>query len=233
MSAGSAVASTVPMSELSGRDVDALHGRPKPIKVALHTADPVSRAGIEASLADRARVLLAPPEAEDIEVALLVVDRVDELVVQAVRRLRRGRDATVVLVVSHVDDQALLTAIEAGVSGFVRRGDATSDGLLTAIRQAADGCGALPPDLVGRLMTHVGDLHDRVLGPQGLHAHGLSDREIEVLRLVADGHGTAEIADELSYSERTIKNVIQGVTARLQLKNRSHAVAYALRHGLI
>jgi DNA-binding NarL/FixJ family response regulator len=61
----------------------------------------------------------------------------------------------------------------------------------------------------------------------------LSDRETHVLRLVADGKDTHQIARELSYSERTVKNVLHDVTTRLQLRNRSHAVAYALREGLI
>jgi DNA-binding NarL/FixJ family response regulator len=54
-----------------------------------------------------------------------------------------------------------------------------------------------------------------------------------VLRLVADGLDTAEIATKLSYSQRTIKNILHDITSRLHLRNRSHAVAYALRHGLI
>jgi DNA-binding NarL/FixJ family response regulator len=62
---------------------------------------------------------------------------------------------------------------------------------------------------------------------------GLTEREIEVLRLVADGFDTSEIAGSLAYSERTIKNIIHDVTARLNLRNRSHAVAYAVRQGLI
>jgi len=54
-----------------------------------------------------------------------------------------------------------------------------------------------------------------------------------VLRLVAEGWDTAQIATKLSYSERTVKNVLHDVTTRLQLRNRSHAVAYAMREGLI
>ncbi|HWB72974.1 MAG TPA: helix-turn-helix transcriptional regulator [Egibacteraceae bacterium] len=61
----------------------------------------------------------------------------------------------------------------------------------------------------------------------------LNRREVEVLRLVAEGLDTAEIANHLSYSERTIKNVIHDATMRLNLRNRTHAVAYALRQGLI
>ena len=61
----------------------------------------------------------------------------------------------------------------------------------------------------------------------------LAQREVDVLRLVADGYDTAQIAHRLCYSERTVKNVLHGVTTRLQLRNRSHAVAYAVREGLI
>ncbi len=57
--------------------------------------------------------------------------------------------------------------------------------------------------------------------------------EIDVLRLLADGHDTGEIARQLSFSERTVKNVVHDVTTRLQLRNRSHAVANASREGWI
>jgi DNA-binding CsgD family transcriptional regulator len=62
---------------------------------------------------------------------------------------------------------------------------------------------------------------------------GLTPREVEVLRLVADGMDTQEIANQLRFSERTIKNVLHDITSRFHLKNRSHAVAYAMREGLI
>jgi DNA-binding NarL/FixJ family response regulator len=101
------------------------------------------------------------------------------------------------------------------------------------ITGAARGEGSVPPDLLGRLLDQVGTLQRGVLGPRGLTFNGLATREIEVLRLVADGCDTSEIADRLAYSERTVKNVLHDVTTRLQLRNRSHAVAYALRQGLI
>ena len=69
--------------------------------------------------------------------------------------------------------------------------------------------------------------------PRGLTISGLTEREVEVLRLVADGFDTAEIAKKLSYSERTIKNILHDVVSRFGLRNRAHAVAYALREGLI
>ena len=91
----------------------------------------------------------------------------------------------------------------------------------------------MPPNLVGELLKHIERLQRDVLTPNGLNASGLTPREIDVLRLMADGMDTNEIAGELFYSERTVKNVIYGVTHRLKLRNRSHAVAYALRAGMI
>ena len=67
----------------------------------------------------------------------------------------------------------------------------------------------------------------------GAPVSGLAPREIDVLRLVAEGMDTGEIASKLSYSERTVKNVVHGLTTRLQLRNRAHAVAYAFREGYI
>ena len=91
----------------------------------------------------------------------------------------------------------------------------------------------VPGDLLARLLHQVGRLQRQVLAPRGIDLSGLTDREIAVLRLVAEGLDTSEIARRLCYSERTIKNVIHDVTSRLQLRNRSQAVAYAMREGLI
>lgn len=63
--------------------------------------------------------------------------------------------------------------------------------------------------------------------------NALSAREIDILRFIADGYGNAHIARSLSCSQHTVKNVIHGMMARLQLRNRAHAAAYAVRAGLI
>jgi DNA-binding NarL/FixJ family response regulator len=72
-----------------------------------------------------------------------------------------------------------------------------------------------------------------VLSPRGLTFTGLTEREVSVVRLLAEGYDTAEIARRLYYSERTVKNIIHDITSRLELRNRTHAVAYAIREGLI
>ncbi|MGW0883259.1 response regulator transcription factor [Streptomyces sp. NPDC002671] len=167
------------------------------------------------------------------EVVVLVVHTIDADVLRQLRHIRRTSTARTVLVTTDIDEQQLVSAAECGVSGVVRRAEATPDHLIHVIGTAVNGDGHLPPDLVGRLLESIGRLENQVLAPRGLSFAGLQDREIEVLRLVAEGFDTADIAAKLSYSERTIKSVMHAVMSRLELRNRSHAVAYAMRQGLI
>jgi DNA-binding NarL/FixJ family response regulator len=97
----------------------------------------------------------------------------------------------------------------------------------------ARGEAVLPGDLVGRLLDHVGQLQRSLLDPNGPGLSTLTAREADMLRLVSEGFDTAEIATKMSYSERTVKNVLHEVTTRLQLRNRAHAVGFAMRQGLI
>ena len=147
--------------------------------------------------------------------------------------MRKDGRPQLMLVATAVDDAALVLAAEAGVAGLLRRSDANPDTLVRTIRRVASGEGEVPPDLLGRLLEQVGRLQRQVLAPRGLTFSGLTPRETEVLRLVADGHDTSEIALRMCYSERTVKNVLHDLTTRLQLRNRTHAVAYAVREGLI
>jgi DNA-binding NarL/FixJ family response regulator len=204
------------------------------IPVIVCAADPLSRAGIVSQLR-RAQGFLVMPEEEapDGAVALVVADELDATVTGQLRALRGHGVSRVVLLVSRVDDKALLSAAEAGVTGVVRRSEATAGNLSAAIRSAAAGEGSLPPDLLGRLLRQVGQLQRQVLSPRGLTFSGLTERETAVLRLLAEGLDTAEVGRRLFYSERTVKNIIHDVTSRLELRNRAHAVAYAIREGLI
>jgi DNA-binding NarL/FixJ family response regulator len=204
------------------------------LPVYVYADDPFSQAGIASHL--RARPEVRAVDDADIDVAavaLVVVDEVGDEAVRVIRAVQRNGCPKVVVVARRLDDAAILAATEAGACGLLRRADAAPEALVAAVVAAAHGDGTLPPDLLGRLLAQVGRLHRQVLAPNGMTFGGLTEREVDVLRLVADGHDTSEIASELAYSERTVKNVIHDVTVRLQLRNRSHAVAYALRQGLI
>ncbi len=204
------------------------------IPVYLTASDPISYAGIAGQLRPRPEVrVLGKDEMSAAAVGVVVSDSVCEATLRTLRELRCAGVPQLVVVATQIDDAGLVAAVEVGVAGLVRRAQATPERLVSVISRAAAGEGAVPPDLLGRLLNQVGKLQRQVLGPRGLTFTGLAEREIEVLRLVADGMDTAEIARKLSYSQRTVKNVLHDVTSRLQLRNRSHAVAYALRNGLI
>ena len=203
------------------------------IRVYVHAADPITQAGMASQLRARPEVYVVDDDVDAAMVAVVAADEVDEETARTVRAVQRNGIPRVVLVVTRLDDQGMIAGIEAGACGLLRRSDAVPEQLAQAVVSAAGGDGNVPADLLGRLLDHVGRLQRQVLSPRGLTLTGLSEREIEVLKLVADGFDTAEIATNLAYSERTIKNIIHDVTARLNLRNRSHAVAYAVRNGLI
>ena len=204
------------------------------ISVCVAAADPLSRAGTIAQLRGAGGIALIDEEdLTESAVALVVADDVDPDTARTIRSLRRRGVDKVALLVTRLDDNGLLIAVEAGVGGVLRRSTATPHNLVAAIRAVAAGEGTLPPDLLGRLLEQVGHLQRRVLAPRGLTFSGLTDREVSVLRLLAEGLDTAEVGQRLFYSERTVKNIIHDVTSRLDLRNRTHAVAYAIKQGLI
>jgi len=207
---------------------------PGAIPTYIHASDPISSAGLHSQLRARPELRVVDEMAvDDAAVAVVAVDEFDEEAARISRALCRGERPRIVCVAKSIDESALVAAAEAGVSGLVRRQDASADALVRAIEKVAAGQGEIPCDLLGQLLAHVGRLQRQVLTPRGLTFAGLSPREAEVLKLVADGQDTAEIAVRMSYSERTVKNILHDLTTRLQLRNRTHAVAYAMREGLI
>ncbi|SEB33548.1 DNA-binding response regulator, NarL/FixJ family, contains REC and HTH domains [Amycolatopsis tolypomycina] len=199
--------------------------------VVVRATDPILHDGVCMALRSRDDVRVVDDGTA--LVALLVADRIDERMTQLLSALHHQGFTRIVLVAGEVDDNEILNAVEHGVCAVARRADAGPDVLVRLIKAAAAGEGALPPDLLGRLLNRVSRLQRQVLQPRGLRLGGMSDRETDVLKLVAAGYSTQEIADELCYSQRTVKSILHDVTNRFQLRNRSHAVAYALREGLI
>jgi DNA-binding NarL/FixJ family response regulator len=203
------------------------------IPVAVYAEDPVLKAGITYQLRPRPEVEVVRPDDERAAVSLVVVDQVDDATAQVLRRLRRSSTTRIGLVVGRFDQDALQTTIDCGVTAVIRRAEADQDRLVAAVSALAKGEAVLPGDLLGKLLDHVGRLQRSVLDPNGPSLSTLTAREADMLRLVSEGFDTAEIASKMSFSERTVKNVLHEVTTRLQLRNRAHAVGYVMRHGLI
>jgi DNA-binding NarL/FixJ family response regulator len=204
------------------------------IQVWIYAEDPISQAGVASQLRARPEVnLVGAGELDQAEVAVVVAETVDKNIVRVLRAIQRGSAPKTILIGAVLDAEGIVTAAEAGVSALLRRGEVTSDRLISVITKVRAGQAELPADLLAGLLGQVGKLQRQILAPRGLRFSGLTEREIQVLRLVAEGQDTGEIARQLAFSERTIKSILHDVTTRLQLRNRSHAVAYAVREGLI
>ena len=203
--------------------------QPRPaVRVAVRAADPLLRAGLLVELRGK-------PGVELIESATDGEDQADVVVAVTGSDLTDlpPSPARLVLIADRPQPAELWAAVERGLVVLVPRGEATTPRLLRAIADAHRGRGDLPAEQLGLLLRSLSRLHEETLAPRDLTLTGLSRRETDVLRLLADGMDTGEIAAALAYSERTVKNILHALLARLGLRNRTHAVAHALRHGLI
>ncbi|HEX4704576.1 MAG TPA: LuxR C-terminal-related transcriptional regulator [Pseudonocardiaceae bacterium] len=205
------------------------------ISVSVYATDPILLHGVQTALRTRPEIILVdgPDVRVDETVVVFVADRLDEMASEQLRMLQVHGYRRIVLVASELDDKDVFTALENGVCAAARRSDTTADVLVRLATAAAAGEGALPPDLLGRLLHRVSGLQRQVLEPQGLRLAGITARETDVLRMVAAGLSTKEIAEKMCYSQRTVKSIMHDVINRFQLRNRCHAVAYAMREGLI
>lgn len=204
------------------------------ILVAVRAADPVSRAGVLSQLRSRPEVdLVSEAETAGAGVLVVVTDALNAAAMEQLRQLATQVSARFVLIVSTLGDADPLSLVEIGVAGILRRDDADTDGLLRAITAAADGGVDMPQDMQQRIVADVARLQRTVLASQRLTAAGLDDRELNVLRFLAEGLDIAEISRKMLYSERTVKGILYNITGRLNLRNRVHAVAYAIRAGVL
>lgn len=149
------------------------------------------------------------------------------------RRVSEEHGVRVVACSSRSEAEDVLVAVQAGAVGYLFKETLTPELLVHGVRAAADGAGVMAPDLLGTLLRGITRVSREVLEPRGLSLSRLTAREQEVLRLVAEGHPTREVAHRLCYSERTIKNVIHDVVTKLNARTRSQAVALAVRERLI
>lgn len=204
------------------------------ISVYVYAHDPITRSGLSAQLRGHPELELVTATADPAPaVAVLAIDTADEPALQAMRSLRAQGCDHLVLVVNSLSDDDLMATVEAGAGSIVWRSRASASWLAQTVINAAGGEAALPPEVLARLLKQVTRLRRHVLAPRGLTFNGLSHRERDILKLAAEGLDTEEIARQLSYSKRTVTSALHDVSVRYQLRNRTHAVAYAIREGLI
>jgi len=203
---------------------------------------PIFRAGLVACLASLPGVervdeaatlgeLLAGAGLPDCDVVLL--DHDQEAGREALRRLRDMTAARVVVCSWRRDEDDMLAAIQSGAVGYLCKDTLTPEALGGAVHATASGGGVIAPELLGHLLNGIARASRDVLEPRGISLARLTTREQQVLKLVADGRSTREVAQELSYGERTVKNILHDVVTKLNARTRSQAVAFAVRERLI
>jgi DNA-binding NarL/FixJ family response regulator len=128
-------------------------------------------------------------------------------------------DAKILVLTTYSGDAQVLSALKAGARAYVLKGHVL-DELLDTIRAVHAGKKRIPPDVAAELADHATD-------------DALTEREIDVLRLIASGNGNKQIADLLSISEATVKSRITNILSKLGANDRAHAVTIGLRRGII
>ncbi|MCJ7534570.1 MAG: response regulator transcription factor [Anaerolineales bacterium] len=149
--------------------------------------------------------------------------------VEATRQVKRRSPRTqVVVLTSYHEDEYIFPAIRAGALSYVLK-DIGPKELADVIRKAARGEAVLHPRVAARLIQEIQGRRDLSTNP----FTELSDREMEVLRLIAAGSSNAEIAEQLVISEKTVKGHVSNILSKLHLADRTQAAVYAWREGIV
>jgi len=152
--------------------------------------------------------------------------------IEACRQIREAVPSARILMLTMSDDESdLFEAIKAGASGYLLK-DLPGEEVASAIRRVHDGQAIIPPGMAATLLAEFTRLSQEPQPVTG-SAPLLTDREVEVLRLVARGMANREIADELVISENTVKNHVRNILEKLHLHSRVEAAVYAHRQHLI
>jgi NarL family two-component system response regulator LiaR len=211
-----------------------------PIRLLLVDDHAVVRKGLRALL-DRQSGIEVTDEAEDGEQAVRAADRLRPDVIlmdlempgiggiEATRRIvEMHPDTRVVVLTSHASEEDVFPALKAGAFGYLLKHSAPED-VLQAIRQAYRGETVLHPAIARMVLQ---ELHRAPQPKQTVTTDPLSGRELEVLRLIAQGMSNHEIANVLVVGEATVRSHVSAILRKLQLASRTQAALYALREGL-
>jgi DNA-binding NarL/FixJ family response regulator len=152
--------------------------------------------------------------------------------IEATRRIKDVSPSTkVVVMTAHDDDRLMIEAVEAGASGFLAKEEAAGE-ILAAVKAAADGEVLIDPSTLTRLLHQVAREREEQRGAQLLLAD-LTDREQQILSLLAQGKRNDDIAAELSISPQTVQTHVRNILAKLRVHSKLEAVAFAVKHGAI
>ncbi|HVG00346.1 MAG TPA: response regulator transcription factor, partial [Chloroflexia bacterium] len=150
--------------------------------------------------------------------------------VEATRQVLKKRpEQAVIILTMFREDEHVYQAINAGARGYVLK-DADSMDVLRAIRSVADGGSVLDAAMTNKVFQQFKQMSEK---SEKHNPEGLTNRELEILALIANGDSNRVIGEKLFLSEKTIKNYITSIFQKLQTSDRTHAAVYAIQHGLI
>lgn len=212
----------------------------EPITILLIDDHRVVRQGVRAFLATQPDLLVVAEAAAGAEGVRLAAQHVPDVVlmdlvmpgmdgVEATRQIKQASPRSQVIVLtSYHDDEHIFPVLRAGALSYVLK-DVSVDVLADAIRKAAQDEAVLHPRVAARVIKELqGGLHTQ---PNPFTT--LSDRELEVLRLIADGLSNSDIAVRLVLSEKTVKGHVSNILSKLQLVDRTQAAILAWRKGIV
>ncbi len=167
------------------------------------------------------------------DVVLMDVRMPKQSGIEATRQIRELLPNTKVLMLTISEqEEDLYEAIKAGASGYLLK-EISVEEVASAVRAVHAGQSLISPSMAGKLLSEFATMVKRTDGRQPLLPPRLTDRELEVLKLVAKGHNNRDIARELLISENTVKNHVRNILEKLHLHSRMEAVVYAVRERLL
>lgn len=213
------------------------------IRVLIADDQALIREGLEMLLGLSPGIEVVGTAADGDEAVHLVAEREPDVVlmdlrmprcdgVEATRRIVRDHPSTrVVVLTTYADDASIFGALEAGALGYLTK-DAGAREIQEAIRTVYAGEALLDPAAQRRLIQQVRGMSPPKPAPAPALPEGLTPREAEVLRLIAEGLSNAEIAQRLVVTEATVKTHINNIFSKAALRDRAQAMVYAIRQGL-
>jgi DNA-binding NarL/FixJ family response regulator len=199
--------------------------------VAICSTDPLTVPGLACFLAERPDMAVVPAaRVVAADIAVVAAPVVTAEVTAELERIASTSNARIILVTDAVSESDLRMLVRCGVGSVLPRATVTAEKLVNAILMARR---SLAGSSLGALVEQLERVERGLMRPRGIGTIAFGNRERDLLQLLAQGLDTAEIAGRLAYSERTVKKVIRELLDRLELKNRAHAVAFAMRSGAL
>lgn len=218
------------------------------IRIVLADDHPIVREGLRAVIETQPDFAIIAECATGVEALQLVTSLLPDILlldlempimdgVETIRQIRRTPVSTRIIVFTAFDnDERIIHAIQAGANGYLLKG-APRDEIFNAIRVTMQGGSLLQPIVASKLLRHVGQQPQHVPQPEREQSpqlfEMLTERELEVLHLLAQGMPNKEIAAQLVISERTVKFHVSSIMGKLGATNRTEAVSLAAQKGLL